>query len=299
MVRSSSRVPFARTLTHIPPRRAVFAGGRSPNDPDLNTKEFVLATIARDLIKTHGWLLAFDEVQLVDIAGAGLINRVLSWYWRLGGVVVGTSNRVPEGAFARSAVNTTQLTPLGADLYNQGVQRDSVNGFLVALASRSPVIELRSALDYRREQRGVELDSESDRPAGDFGQVEAWKRWGSLAKGWYVRGEEAEFEAATKRLVGEEVGEKKVLKVYGRDLVVPWVVGGVARFSFHELCEKALGPADFITIGSNFVSSPLLAPGFSLTTWLTAHPHHHRRSCSSPQRKERSSTTHHSPRLFV
>ena len=71
--------------------RAVFAGGRDPNDPDLNTREFVLAAVARDLIKTHGWLLAFDEVQLVDIAGAGLINRVLSWYWRLGGVVCGTS----------------------------------------------------------------------------------------------------------------------------------------------------------------------------------------------------------------
>lgn len=60
----------------------------------------MLAGVARDLIKHHGWLLAFDEVQLVDIAGAGLINRVLSWYWRLGGVVVGTSNRVPEGVLS-------------------------------------------------------------------------------------------------------------------------------------------------------------------------------------------------------
>lgn len=53
----------------------MFAGGRSPYDPDLNTREFVLAGVARDLIKTHGWLLAFDEVQLVDIAGAGLVAR--------------------------------------------------------------------------------------------------------------------------------------------------------------------------------------------------------------------------------
>lgn len=60
------------------PRRSVFAGGRSPNDPDLNTKEFVLVGVARDLIKTHGWLLAFDEVQLVDIAGAGMLNRCAS-----------------------------------------------------------------------------------------------------------------------------------------------------------------------------------------------------------------------------
>jgi hypothetical protein len=77
--------------------QSVFAGGRSASDASLNTKEFVLAKVALDLIKTQGWLLAFDEVQLVDIAGAGLVSRVLSWYWRLGGVVVATSNRVPEG----------------------------------------------------------------------------------------------------------------------------------------------------------------------------------------------------------
>ncbi|KAI5481477.1 hypothetical protein MNV49_004234 [Pseudohyphozyma bogoriensis] len=214
--------------------RAVFAGGRSPNDPDLNVQEFVLVGIARDLIKEHGWLLAFDEVQLVDIAGAGMINRVLSWYWRLGGVVIGTSNRVPE------------------DLYNSGVQRESVNAFLVALASRSPVIELNSPLDYRREeQRGEALEDSSDAP-GEFGTVNAWKRWGSAARAWFVKGEEGEFGEAVKRIVGEEKGEKRTLKVYGRDLKIPWAVGGVAKFSFHELCEKALGPADYITLASNF-----------------------------------------------
>ncbi|KAK4699334.1 hypothetical protein P7C70_g6928, partial [Phenoliferia sp. Uapishka_3] len=218
--------------------RAVFAGGRSATDPDLNTKEFVLVGIARDLIKEHGWLLAFDEVQLVDIAGAGLINRVLSWYWRLGGVVIGTSNRVPE------------------DLYNAGVQRDSVNAFLLALSSRSPVIEIASPLDYRREQRGVSLSpSTSSDVAGDFGTEEAWKRWGSRAKGWFVKGEEKEFEEGVEWIVGkgaESKGAKRVLKVYGRDLVVPWTLDGVARFTFKDVCESALGPADYITIASNF-----------------------------------------------
>ncbi|ORY90273.1 AFG1-like ATPase-domain-containing protein [Leucosporidium creatinivorum] len=215
--------------------QSVFAGGRSPHDADLNTREFVLAGVARDLIKQHGWLLAFDEVQLVDIAGAGLINRVLSWYWRLGGVVVGTSNRVPE------------------DLYNAGVQRESLSPFLVALAARSPAFELRSALDYRREQRSRDiLGAADDRPAGDFGTVEAWKRWGTKARGWFVKGEENEFEEAVRRIVGEEQGAPTELTVYGRRLVVPWAVGGVARFSFAQLCLAALGPADYITIGSNF-----------------------------------------------
>jgi protein AFG1 len=77
------------------------SGGRSPHDPALQ-REFVLAGIARDMIRDHGWLvsyfliclcnatrlmcntgdclqLAFDEIQLVDIAGASIIRRVLEW----------------------------------------------------------------------------------------------------------------------------------------------------------------------------------------------------------------------------
>lgn len=48
--------------------RAVFAGGRAPSDPVINTRDFILAGIARNLIQKEGWLLAFDEVQLVDVS---------------------------------------------------------------------------------------------------------------------------------------------------------------------------------------------------------------------------------------
>ncbi|GAA5916009.1 hypothetical protein JCM5296_001159 [Sporobolomyces johnsonii] len=218
--------------------QSVFAGGRSASDPGLNTREFVLARVALDLIKTQGWLLAFDEVQLVDIAGAGLVSRVMSWYWRLGGVVVATSNRVPE------------------DLYKQGIQRSTLSPFLSALSHRSPVLELSSPNDYRLVARSQNpLSPESDAAApGDFGTVEAWKRWGTRSRGWFVKGQEREWEDALSWVVGEEsgTGEERSLSVYGRKLRVPWAKGGVARFSFKDLCEKALGPADYITIGSEF-----------------------------------------------
>lgn len=54
-------------------------------------------------------------------------------------------------------------------------------------------------------------------------------------------------------MLGDAKGEEKVLSVYGRKVKVPWAAGGVARFSFKELCEKPLGPADYITLGSEFV----------------------------------------------
>ncbi|BGP36208.1 hypothetical protein JCM10449v2_000106 [Rhodotorula kratochvilovae] len=217
--------------------QTVFAGGRSASDPGLNTREFVLAQVALDLIKTQGWLLAFDEVQLVDIAGAGLVSRVMSWYWRLGGVVVGTSNRVPE------------------DLYKQGIQRATLSPFLGALAVRSPVINLSSPTDYRLIARSqVSLTPETDAAApGDFGSPEAWKRWGTRSRGWFVQGaDDAAWAEAQRWVVGDAQGAEKVLSVYGRKVRMPWAAGGVARFSFKELCEQPLGPADYITLGSEF-----------------------------------------------
>ena len=72
--------------------KSVFAGGMSMDDPRLQ-KDFVLANVARQLITERGWLLAFDELQLVDSAGAQFVKRVLEFYWRLGGVVVAKIGR--------------------------------------------------------------------------------------------------------------------------------------------------------------------------------------------------------------
>ena len=197
-----------------------------------------------------------------------MINRLLSWYWRLGGVVIATSNRLPQGS-QYPPYSRPILTRATADLYNSGVQRNSVNTFLDALEARCPPVELRSATDYRREQRGVDLDNSTDREAGDYGTPEAWKRWGSASKAWFVRGQEKEFKNAVDRIIGDVEGTPANLKVsplsstivsladasrqvYGRDLVVPWAYKGVAKFSFKTLCEGALGPADYITLGSTY-----------------------------------------------
>ena len=43
-----------------------------------------------------------------------------------------------------------------------------------------------------------------------------------------------------------------VLDVQGRELVVESEVAGVARFSFTELCARALGPADYLAVAGRF-----------------------------------------------
>lgn len=105
------------------PRRSAFSY-RTTSDPTI---AFV---IAKRLILSH-WLLVFDEVQLLDVSSANLLADVLSWFWRMGGVLVGTSNKVPE------------------DLYKNGVQRERLEPFVNSLKARCPVVAMQSEQDWR------------------------------------------------------------------------------------------------------------------------------------------------------
>lgn len=113
--------------------------------------------VAKRLIHQH-WFIVFDEIQLLDVSSASLLADVLSWFWRLGGVVVGTSNKVPE------------------DLYKNGVQRDRLEPFVDALKARCLV---------------VTLESESER---DWRIARAGGERGT----WFVSGEPAFAEAISE-----------------------------------------------------------------------------------------------------
>ncbi|OCF73208.1 AFG1-family ATPase [Kwoniella mangroviensis CBS 8886] len=208
--------------------RTVFANGRW--DEEGNERSWA---------KEEGmaFISDFDEFQLVDASSAALIRDVLSWYWRLGGVVVACSNRVPE------------------DLYHHGVQRDRMIGFLDALKSRCEVVQVDGGVDWR---------ARNDHEPHEV-----------LLK-WYSQDDES-FEAAwqekTEGLAGEchhqfvlfhnrsvlftdipalhTVGPTQV-SVYGRKVPVPAAAEGVCRFTFADLCEESLGPADYLTLASSY-----------------------------------------------
>ncbi|WWC65826.1 uncharacterized protein I303_108448 [Kwoniella dejecticola CBS 10117] len=180
--------------------RAVFANGRwdeEGNERVWAKEEGMAFIIARDMILDYH-VLYFDEFQLVDASSAALIRDVLSWYWRLGGVVVACSNRVPE------------------DLYHHGVQRDRMIGFLDALKSRCEVVQVDGGVDWRRR---------ADEDAAD-----KFMRW-------YGEGD-LSFEAAWKDLVDNLDAGPKQVSVYGRRVVVPAAAGDTCRFTFADLCEE-------------------------------------------------------------
>ncbi|KAI0798473.1 AFG1-like ATPase-domain-containing protein [Irpex lacteus] len=168
--------------------------------------------VARRLLLRH-WLLVFDEIQLLDVSSATLLADVLSWYWRMGGVIVGTSNKVPD------------------DLYKNGVQRDRLEPFVEALKVRCPVVSLSTEVDWREFRASQSSDAQ---------------------KTWYTLSNEKEFAGYVENVVGGQALSPRTLSVFGRALHVSLSTKDACKFSFQELCEESLGPADYLTIASTF-----------------------------------------------
>ena len=157
-------------------------------------------------------LLAFDEFQVSDIADAMILGRLFDHLFAEGVVVVATSNRHPD------------------DLYLDGINRQLFLPFIAELKSRLDLVELNGGVDHRLRQ--LEAAPVYYTPLG----LEA----------------ETAMDAAWARLTHGAAPQHCVIEVLGRKLKVEREVAGVARFSFKELCARALGAADYLAIAARF-----------------------------------------------
>ncbi len=157
-------------------------------------------------------LLCFDEFHVTDIADAMILGRLFKRLLELGVVVVATSNVPP------------------AELYKDGLNRALFLPFIALIEERMEIVELRARTDFRLEKLGG-------------------------APVWYVpadRAAEAALDEAWRRLTAGHAGEELDLKVKGRVIRVPCATLGVARFSFHDLCQQSLAAADYLKIAHEF-----------------------------------------------
>lgn len=154
-------------------------------------------------------LLCFDEFQVSDVADAMILGRLFTNLFENGVVVVVTSNRSPD------------------TLYEGGLNRELFLPFIEMIKEQLDVLHLASPTDYRLVRikdmavYHMPLSGQSDR----------------------------ELDQMFKVLTDQDEGApEKVTVQQGRTLPVSQAAMGVARFGFAELCEEALGAADYLAI---------------------------------------------------
>jgi protein AFG1 len=176
----------------------------------------ILPAVIRQTIQ-KGRLICFDEFQVTDVADALILQRLFTGLWQHGCVVVATSNRPPD------------------ELYLNGLQRDRFLPFIDVIKKECEVCSMvESETDYRLVQK---------MQSGNAQQV------------YFVgRDKYHDFDALFYKLVAGSAVSPTSLQTQGRRVGIPQasMKKEIARFSFADLCQKALGAADYLVIGQQF-----------------------------------------------
>lgn len=145
--------------------------------------EHSLLWLARDMISTSP-ILFLDEFQLPDRAASKILSNLLTSFFQLGGVLIATSNRMPEELASASGVEfaappSSRLGLFGNKwgiLGSSSTVRKSENmfetrtdsaSFLEVLRSRCEVFQMEGSKDWRRQESQIVL--QRGKPAGAQG----------------------------------------------------------------------------------------------------------------------------------
>jgi cell division protein ZapE len=174
-------------------------------------KEDPILSVARG-IAAEARLLCLDELFVIDIADATILNRLFGALFDAGAVVVVTSNAHPR------------------ELYKNGRNRDLFLPFIDLVEENMELLQLEAARDYRLEQ--LTSSALYFCPAG------------AAAK--------AAMDALWRKLTFGEPSRAEVLTVLGHELPVPAASFGAARFAFADLFEHPFGAQDYIALARHY-----------------------------------------------
>lgn len=134
---------------------------------DTDSEEHSLLWLAREMISTSP-ILFLDEFQLPDRAASKILSNLLASFFQLGGVLIATSNRMPEELANASGVEFTAppLSQLGLFGSRWGFlgsgsggrsehmfsQKNDFTAFLEVLRSRCEVFQMEGRKDWRRQE---------------------------------------------------------------------------------------------------------------------------------------------------
>ena len=160
----------------------------------------------------EAWVLCFDEFAVTDIADAMLLSRLFEQLFKLGCVLVATSNVEPD------------------QLYRDGLNRQLFLPFIKLLKNNVDILNLDARTDYRMETTTrMPVYHQLSEDEGDDAMDLAWRR-----------------------VTAGKLTAPDTVAVKGREVPVPLAGAGAARFTFTGLCEKPLGASDYAAISERY-----------------------------------------------
>lgn len=135
---------------------------RLPQAAGADVEEHSLLWLAREMINTSP-ILFLDEFQLPDRAASKIMTNLMTSFFQLGGVLIATSNRMPEELHKAAGMafpppsrlqSLTQRLGMGratkGKSENMFAGQGEFAGFLEVLKARCEIWEMSSGKDYRR-----------------------------------------------------------------------------------------------------------------------------------------------------
>ncbi|MCJ1324497.1 hypothetical protein MMC10_001159 [Thelotrema lepadinum] len=253
---------------------------------DASLQEHSLLTLARDMIFTSP-ILFLDEFQLPDRASSKILSNLFTSFFHLGGVLVATSNRIPEELAKASGLEFApplSSTPILQTLRDSllGTKRDTIKessrreqqsdstAFLDVLKARCEVWNIEGERDWRRRDSAEAMPTKPAAAEFSLLQMPEFEQR-SLPKHYHLStGKDSKAKQQLSSTLQKSISECLFqsdtaavpldsipwlpisLQVYGRQFFVPRSRDGVALWSFPELCATNLGPADYVTLASTF-----------------------------------------------
>lgn len=257
--------------------------------PELSRddREYSLLWMAKEMIETSP-ILFLDEFQLPDRAASKILSNLFIAFFQLGGVLVASSNRMPEELEKASGLDYRPPPTGGLLAEVLGLRRRSIQGelygqtsdfasFLEVLKARCDFWHMEGARDWRRREfdassPSTAQPSPSKSIAGGAGLESVKPSVPDTTQHFEQEESQGLLLRPSKYVLTSDEGvawDKMILEnfhnpmlstipwksgqliVYGRKVPIPRQYEGTARWEFNELVHS-FGPADYITLASNY-----------------------------------------------
>ncbi|KAI1396956.1 AFG1-like ATPase-domain-containing protein [Hypoxylon fuscum] len=250
--------------------------------------EYSLLWMAKDMVEKTP-ILFLDEFQLPDKAASKILSNLFIAFFQLGGVLIASSNRMPEEL--EKATGIEYVPPTTGGLIGQvlGLRKSRGKGelfgstsdfssFLEVLKARCEFWHMEGGKDWRRREAstssiqrvgtpidGVAFDNSVREPTAELGsdidaQEGVDEPTGTIItpRNYFLLNEVDEglwtesLHSLISPLTGGEIPwDSLTLTVYGRTITIPQQYSGIVCWNFSDLVSS-FGPADYITMASTF-----------------------------------------------